>query len=131
MVNKSIARVLIILILIHNIGCYTYSQIEKDDMIEIEKDDEIKITTLNGKVYKLTDVEIQGSVLKGHRLEFMFRKDFGFDLEEISIPTEQIEKIEVDKFNPAITVLAVVLIIGIPLAAIANGVVNASTKGSQ
>lgn len=119
MIKKSIASILIILILINSIGCYSYSQIKKEDSEELEVDDEVKITTLDEVVYILVDVEIQGSILKGHRLEYIYWRDYGFDLEEVLIPTEQIKKIEIDKFDPVQTVFLIVLIIAIPVAAMA------------
>ena len=124
MMKKSIASVLVLLILINSIGCYSYSQIKKEDAEKIEEGDEVKITTIYEKVYYLHDVEIQGSILKGYGYKYI---SWGYQnkREEIVIPTQQIKKIEVDKFNPAITVLTVVLIIGIPIAAFAIAMANA------
>ena len=124
MIRKGIASILIILILINSIGCYSYNQIKKENTGEFEKDDEVKITTLDEKVYYLHDVEIQGSILKGYGYKYIY---WGYrnKREEVVIPTDQIKKIEVDKFNPAITALTVVLIIGIPIAALAIALANA------
>ena len=65
MIKKCIASILIILILINSIGCYSYNQIKKEDTEKLGKDDKVKITTLDNNVYYLHNVEIQGSVLKG------------------------------------------------------------------
>jgi len=34
MIKKSMASILIILIFIHSVGCYSYKQIKKDDLKE-------------------------------------------------------------------------------------------------
>ena len=128
MIKKSIASVLIILILINSIGCYSYSQIKKEDTEKLWADDEVKITTIDEKVYILTDVEIQGSILRGygHKDEYVFGFIRKRGVEEVVIPTDQIKKIEVNKFDPYQTAaLTIVLIIGIPIAAWAIAVENA------
>ena len=65
MIKKSIASILIILILINSIGCYSYNQIKKEDTEKLKEDNEVKITTIDEKVYILHDVQIIGSILKG------------------------------------------------------------------
>ena len=75
---------------------------------------------MDEKVYILSDVVIQGSILKGyrHRYKSLFGSYRGeTKIEEVVIPTQQIKKIEVEEDNPALTVLAVVVIIGVPIAA--------------
>jgi hypothetical protein len=119
--HSEIASIFIILLLI--MGCYSYNLIKKEDIEKIEEYDEVKITTLVDKVYYLHNVEIQGSVLKGYK--YIIQPYREKRVEEVVIPTDQIKKIEVDKFNPAITALTVVLIIGIPIAALAIALANA------
>jgi hypothetical protein len=71
-------------------------------------------------VYYLTEVDIEGSILKGYKYEKIYRRDLQRREnvkvgEEVLIPTNQIKEIEVDEFNPYI---AVALVLGIPIAII-------------
>jgi len=124
LIKKSIIIVLIVLIFLNSVGCYTYSQIEKDELIEIEKKDEIRITTFDNSVYYLIEVEIDRSVLMGYKYEKVYQRDrerrenvrVG---DQISIPFHQIKEIKIDEFNPYLTALTVILIIGIPIAIVA------------
>jgi hypothetical protein len=111
MIKKHIASILIILILINSIGCYSYNQIKIGNTKEFEKDDNVKITTLKEKVYNLHHVQIEGSELKG----LSFNQFEG----DVVIPTNQIKKIEVHEFSFALTSVGVILIIGLPLVAFA------------
>jgi len=115
LIKKSIIIVLIVLIFLNSVGCYTYSQIEKD---------EIRITTFDNSVYYLIEVEIDRSVLMGYKYEKVYQRDrerrenvrVG---DQISIPFHQIKEIKIDEFNPYLTALTVILIIGIPIAIVA------------
>jgi hypothetical protein len=117
MIRKGIASILIILILINSIGCYSYSQIKKEDTEKIEEYGEAKITTIDDKVYILTDVEIQESILKGYgqKDEYLFGFIKYRGVKEVVIPIDQIKKIEIKSPDTGLTVLAIIIIIGIPV----------------
>ncbi len=115
MMKKSIASVLVLLILINSIGCYSYSQIKKEDAEKIEKDDEVKITTIYEKVYYLHDVQIKGSKLKGLYYTSSSNPRYRREVEEVVIPTDQIKKIEIKSSDTGLTVLTIIIIIGIPV----------------
>ena len=142
MIKKSIASILILLIFINSIGCHTYNQIKKEDTEKLDRNDKVKITTLDGKEYILTDVEIQGPILKGRVYKSTYeqitqgsRKDKDTEeanLEERIIPIEEIKKIEVDKYNPhtsALTVIGVMCFIGVVIAALSfrGGILSKSS----
>jgi hypothetical protein len=105
MIKKSIASVLILLILINSVGCYSYSQIKKGDIFEFDEKDEVKITTLDEKIYHLIGVQIQGNIMRGidKRIDIYPRK-------VVEIPLEKIAKMEVEKSH-------VLLILGIVIVA--------------
>ena len=69
-------------------------------------------------MYYLTEVDIEGSFLKG----YIYKRNYWRDDQkrenvrvgdEVLIPINQIKEMEVDKFNPYITVA---LVLGIPTA---------------
>jgi hypothetical protein len=115
MIKKGIASILIILILINSIGCYSYQQIKKE---EIEKDNKVKITTLDNKDYYLHNVEIQGSVLKGFKY---IKSHYGQrKAEEVVIHLEEIKTLEVLQYDKTLTTIMggsiiIVLLAGIGL----------------
>ncbi len=113
MIKKSIASILIILILINSIGCYSYSQINKEDAEKIEIADEVKITTLNEKVYILSDVTIDGLEVRG--VVVLSHSEWLREIQdgEIVISVKEIKKIEVDKYNPVLSSLALLLGVGV------------------
>ena len=112
MIKKSTAIILTILILSNSIGCYMYSQIEKEDVAKLERDDNVKITTMDGKEYYLTRIKLQEPILKGHVNKYGFSINLkNTDIEQITIPTEEIKEIKVDKINPYLTVVTVVFFI--------------------
>ena len=129
MIKKSIASLLIILILINSIGCYSYSQINTESAVIFKEDDKVKITTLDEKIYILYNVKIGESEIKG--VTYLTHSEKLGDIrgKEVVIPTEQIKRIEVEKHNTGRTVLAVVLIVGIPIAVLAIVVGNQMAKG--
>ena len=107
MIKKSIVSILIILILINSIGCYSYNQINKEDTEKNKKYDKVKITILDNKVYYLRDVEIQGSVLKGFK---RYKPSYGqMKVEEVVISIKEIKKIEVETFDTGSTTVVIVV----------------------
>jgi len=117
MIKKSIASILIILILINSIGCYSYNQIKKEDTEKLWADDEVKITTIDEKVYILTDVTIEESEVKG--LVVPTHSEWLRDIQgkEIVISIKEIKKIEVEKFETGsikiVIVVSVLVLVGI------------------
>jgi len=55
------------------LGCYAYSQIKKEDTEKLEDDDKVKITTSDEKVYYLTNIELQDSILNGYTFEYEYK----------------------------------------------------------
>jgi len=109
MINKIIANILIPLILLHGMGCYSYKSLKVDDAQKTDKIEKAKITTINDKTYTLTDVTIEESQVKG----FIAATHMGWVQkrhgEEILIPLEEIKKIEVDYFNQSKTTVTIIL----------------------
>jgi hypothetical protein len=119
MIKKSIASVLVLLILINSVGCYSYSQIKKEDAekLWIWPDDRVKISTIDEKIYILTDVTIKGSEVKG--LVVRNHSEWLRDIQgkEIVISFKEIKKIEVETFETGSTkvviVVSVLVLVGI------------------
>ena len=109
MIKKSIISVLIILIFIQSFGCYTYSQIEKENTKEIEVVDEFKITILEGTVYYLTDVEFQEFIVRGK--EMVIKENLRYPDRIVEIRFEDIKSIEIDEFDGVKTLVVVMGII--------------------
>ena len=99
MIKKSIASILILLIFINSIGCYSHNQIRKWDSEKLKGADEVKITTIDKKVYILTDVKIEGSEVKG--VVVTSHSEWLRDIQgkEIVISLNEIKKIEVKELN--------------------------------
>ena len=109
--HSGIASILIILILINSIGCYSYNHIKKEDSEKIEEDDEVKITTIDEKVYILTDVTIRESEVKG--FVDSVHSEWWRDIKgkEIVLSLNEIKKFEVEEIDvvtPILIVLGVV-----------------------
>ena len=92
MKSKIISNIIIVMIIIQNVGCYSYSQILKEDIQVIDDDDNVKITSLDDKIYLLSDVEIEKEIVRGTDKSVYPRK-------ELNIPVEEIAKLEVEKSN--------------------------------
>ena len=104
MIKKSISSILILLVLVNSVGCYSYSQINKEDILEFDEKDEVKITTLDEKIYHLVGVQIQGNIMRGidKRIDIYPRK-------VVEIPLEKIAKMEVEKSH-VLLVLGIVIV---------------------
>ena len=117
MIKKSIASILIILISINSIGCYSHNQIRKWDSEKLKEADEVKITTNDEKIYILTDVTIEGLEVKG--LVVPTHSEWLRDIQgkEIVISIKEIKKIEVETFDTGSTkvviVVSVLVLVGI------------------
>jgi ABC-type ATPase with predicted acetyltransferase domain len=113
LIKKNIAILLIIIILVNTLACYSYQQIKKE---KLEKDDKVKITTTNGSVYYLYHVKIQESILKGINRSY----DSKMKPDEITIILEDIETFEVYRYDESLTKIfwgsvVVGLVVGIGL----------------
>ncbi len=106
MIKKSIASILIILILINSIGCYSFQDVKVEDAETNKKHTSAKLTTLDDKVYYLIDVEVQETKINGVDSEntqkgiIQFRK-------------EDIKHFEVNSFDPGFTLLTIVGVVGV------------------
>ena len=113
MIKKSIASILIILILINSIGCYSYSQINKESAVIFKEDDTVKIMTIDEKVYELIDVKIDGSEVKGVVVSTHSEWLRDNQSKEVTILFEDIKKIEVPQFNVGLTLGLIIPCAGI------------------
>ncbi len=120
MIRKSIASILIIIILINVVGCSSYQQVllETDadqeivlmpDEETLRKSEKVIITTLDDKTHELTNVKIQGLIFKG--AEWISASKF----QEVVISAEEIKKIEVMGYDGGLTFLAIIIIVGAPI----------------
>ena len=117
MIRKTIASTLIILILINIISCASYKEIQKNNTQEIKATDEIKITTFDGNVYYITDIEVQESVIRGKgRIVKNHTVYLGNIVEVCFEDIKKLEVKEIDLATPIYIVLGVsgtILIVGI------------------
>ena len=114
MIKKSIACILSNLILLNSIGCFTYHEARSDERDFIEKGGLVRVTAIEDKVYYLTDVVIQDSILVGKE------KVNEYQTRDINLSISDIKTIEVQKFNFALTLLPIMLIGGVVILASLN-----------
>jgi len=108
MLNKSIAWILIVLILITSIGCYSLSKVKSDNFDDIDKGEVVRITTQDNKVYYLIDIEIQNSKILGYE----YVNNDTSSGRKVEIFAEEIKKIEIDEFDWFVSAAAIFLVGG-------------------
>lgn len=111
MIKKSIASILIILILINIVGCYPYNSITTYDTERIEKGEKFRVTTSDGTVYYLTDVEVQKSIVRGK--EKVIKDHIRYPDRIVEIRFEDIKSIEVEEIDVVTPILIVLGVSGI------------------
>ena len=111
MLKKIIASLLIPLILIQTVGCFPYKKVDIENKDAIEKGGHFKITLMNNTVYYFTDIVIEDSILIG--TENIGRSQN----RKVRLPADDIYTVETQNFNPGLTVLAVLPILGIVILA--------------
>ena len=105
MIRKSIASILIVLILINGIGCYSFQDVKVEDAETNKKYTSVKLTTLDDKVYYLIEVEVRGTIIKGIDSN-------NYQRGIIEFRAEDIKKIEVIKYDAGLTLLTLVGVVG-------------------
>ncbi len=111
MLKKSISGILVLLIFINSIGCYSYKkinmyEINMYDTERIEKGEKFRITTLEGTVYYLTNVEVQESIVRGKGK--VIKQHLVYLGGAVEIRFEDIKSIEVEEIDVK-TLLLIVL----------------------
>ena len=109
MINKSIVWILIVLILINSIGCFPLTEVKPDNLDDIKKEEVIRITTQDDKVYYLIYVEFQNSKILGYGY---VNEDKSIS-REVVILAEEIKKIEVREFDGFLSAVVIVAVGGI------------------
>ena len=109
MINKSIAWILIVLILINSIGCFPLTQVKPDNLDDIKKEEVVRITTQDDKVYYLIYVEFQNSKIFGYG----YVNEDKSRAREVIILAEEIKKIEVREFDGFLSAVVIVIVGGI------------------
>jgi len=105
MIKKSIASILILLIFINSIGCFSYKPIGIDDKNEIERAREIRLTTVDNKEYILQNFTVTDSTISGNQ-----RVENYVSERKIEFQVDQISKIEVEKGSADHTVFVLILL---------------------
>ena len=106
MIKKSIASILIILMLLNSVACYSLRDVNVEDTDTIKKYESAKLTTLDDKVYYLIDVEVQETKINGvdskntQKGIIQFRK-------------EDIKHFEVNSIDLGFTLLTIVGVVGV------------------
>ena len=98
MIKKNKASILIILILINSIGCYSRVHLSNEDIQEISGGDKITITTNDMKIYLVTVEKIIGTDIHG----IQYTGDQG---SKIVIKGEDIASIDMKKLDTGRTIL--------------------------
>lgn len=120
--KQIIAGILVPLILIHGLGCYSYKAVKVHDAEKTDKIEQVRIRTITDKTYILAEVyfdslHIRGKTVQSHT-EWL-RND---QKNEIFIPYEEIKKIEASSLDAGLTAgfglgIGLFLIMSIGLAA--------------
>lgn len=103
MIKKSIIIILIFGVIIQGIACHSYSTIRPGIGNTNEKLDTVRITTVDDKVYTLTDAKIDSNQIKG--MAYSSHSDFlaGRQKKEIAIPLRDIKQLEVREYDGTTT----------------------------
>jgi hypothetical protein len=88
----------------------SYSQIKKEDIRDMDTEDNLKITTIDEKVHLLDAVEIQEDTLRG------FDKSV-YPNRVIEIPFDKISKLETEKSNAFLIIVIGVIVTIVVIAA--------------
>jgi len=104
MKNKSIALVLVLLVLINSTGCFSYQKLEIENERGVEVEGKVKITTRNDIVYYFYDVEVLESSVKGKQ------KTPTNQIKVIVLDVEDIKKIEREEFQAGLTVAVFIIV---------------------
>jgi len=114
MINSYLRVFLSILILINSIGCMSYSQIKKEEIREIDSEDQVKITTVEERIHLLNAVEIKEDTLRG------FDKSV-YPNKVIEIPIDKISKVEIEKSNVMVIFVMSAIVVTFVLIAAGSG----------
>lgn len=99
MINKIVVLVLIPLIFVQSMGCYSYQTTKLQDIEQTEKIEKAKITTIDGQSYDLEQITIKEDRVSGLISISVGERFRGKQKEEIEIPFSEIKKFEIRKAN--------------------------------
>ena len=117
MVNKSLVWILIILLLIQFIGCYSYNAINIAETERIEKGEKFKVTTFDSTVYYITNVEILETMVKGK--EKVVKDNLVYPERVVKIRFEDIKELEVEEIDIESPILIILGVCGVAMIAFA------------
>jgi hypothetical protein len=98
MIKKSIACILVLLIFINTVGCYSKAHLPffQEDMEELSEGDNIVVITQDGIEYSITVVKIEEKRIYGTT---------GWTKSQVIIHADDIAMIEIKKFDTGKTLL--------------------------
>ena len=105
MIKKSIASILVLLIIINSIGCYSKAYLPKKELDKLSEGDNIIVTTKDRKAYDIRVVRIIGSDI--HGIEYRPGRP------QIVIKSEEISTIETKKLDAGKTIIFGIVCIGV------------------
>lgn len=98
MIKKSISAVIVLLIFINSIGCYSKVYLWQEDMEKLAEGDKIMVITQDRKTHDITVERIEGTEI--HGIDYT-----GGQKSQVVIPVEEISMIEMKKFDTEKTLL--------------------------
>ncbi len=110
MIKKSLSGILVLLIFINSIGCYSKAFVSKKDMEKLSEGDNITVISQDMKTYMITIEKVEGTEI--HGFEYT-----GDQKSQVVIHAEEISTIEMKKLDAG----KIILIGCICIAVIAYG----------
>ena len=98
MIKKSISGVIVLLIFIKSIGCYSKVYLWQEDIEKLAEGDKIVVTMQDRKTHDITVVRIEGTEI--HGIDYT-----GGQKSQVVIHAEEISLIEMKKFDTEKTLL--------------------------
>ena len=122
MYNKLISSILTFALLSQIVGCYSYQNITKDELSQVEKYTDLQVKTKNQYTYEFDEGNYtfsKDSIYGSGKLKLKYGKRANEDYNG-SIYFKDVEKLKMDGFDIVTTVLA----IAIPIGLIVYGITN-------
>jgi hypothetical protein len=101
MIKKSIIIVLIPLVLINGLGCYSYSTVRTDNGTD-DKLEKVRVTTSDNNVYVLKDVTIDSSNVSGTS-SYSQNESLTGDKKTMTLPRRRITLLEIRTYDGELT----------------------------
>jgi len=99
MIKKSISGILILLIFINSLGCYSKAFVPKTDINKLSEGDKITVIANDMKAYNITVKSVEGSEIHGFEYS-------GEQKSMVVIHAKDVSFIEIDQLDVGLIILA-------------------------